>query len=119
MGVVAMELRVVGCRARSRVGPMRAGRLRGDRQRRRRSSMINTTMVEISPAAMTSWPIGLDRPVGSIRAVCLKLRSARVRRPRSAMADALDGRRGRTFGRDGHSGDESDSSALGRVVPCD
>ena len=81
-----MELRVVGCRARSRVGPMRAGRLRGDRQRRRRSSMINTTMVEISPAAMTSWPIGLDRPVGSIRAVCLKLHSDRVTRTQSLSA---------------------------------
>jgi len=34
--------------------------------------MISTTMVEISPAAMTSWPIGLDRPVGSICAVCRK-----------------------------------------------
>ena len=49
-------------------------------QRRRRSSTINTTMVEISPAAMTSWPIGLDRPMGSICAVCRKCRSA----PRSA-----------------------------------
>jgi len=32
--------------------------------------MISTTMVAISPAAMTSWPSGLDIPVGSIPAVC-------------------------------------------------
>ena len=77
--------------------------------------MINTTMVEISPAAMTSWPIGLDRPVGSICAVCLKLRSA----PRSTNPPGARRRETVRVVAGGRSGDEPAISALGRVVPCD
>jgi len=41
--------------------------------------MIITTIVAIRPAAITSWPSGLDIPVGSIRRVCPDARWGRRR----------------------------------------
>ena len=56
-------------RSLSHIIPIRNGTvsyLFGHRHQRRRSMMIDTTIVASSPAAMNSWPSGLDIWVGSM-----------------------------------------------------